>query len=158
RLGFVLIFDEVKTGFRHTVGGYASIAGVSPDLAVYGKAVANGYPLAGLGGKKKEMGYFLHPDPSQRVLLGGGFNAHPVPTVAAIATVERLLKNGGEVYRHVEHLGERIQSGMEKIVSELDIKAVVSRQGSAFCLYFMDRCPRDWHDLASHHHFEEDER
>ena len=158
RLGFVLIFDEVKTGFRHAVGGYASLAGVNPDLAVYGKAVANGYPLAVLGGKKELMDYFVHPEMSKRVLLGGTYNAHPVPTIAAIATVERLLANGGEVYRHVEMLGDRMQKGMEGIVSELDLKAVVSRQGSAFCLYFMDHCPIDWHDLARHHRFEEDER
>ena len=158
RYGFVLIFDEVKTGFRHAIGGYASIAGVNPDLAVFGKAVANGYPLAVIGGKKELMDYFAHPDASRRVLLAGTYNAHPVPTIAAIATVERLLRNEGEVYRHAERLGERIQQGIERIVSELDLKAVVSRQGSAFCLYFMDHCPRDWHDLASHHHFQEDER
>jgi glutamate-1-semialdehyde 2,1-aminomutase len=158
RVGLVLIFDEVKTGFRHAVGGYASLAGVNPDLAVYGKAVANGYPLAVLGGKKELMDYFVHPEMSKRVLLGGTYNAHPVPTIAAIATVERLLANGGEVYRHVEMLGNRMQKGMESIVSELDLRAVVSRQGSAFCLYFMDHCPRDWHDLARHHRFEEDER
>jgi glutamate-1-semialdehyde 2,1-aminomutase len=158
RYGFVLIFDEVKTGFRHAVGGYASIAGVNPDLAVFGKAVANGYPVAVLGGEKELMDYFVHPEMSKRVLLGGTYNAHPVPTAAAIATVERLLANGGEVYRYVEKLGDRIQKGMEKIVSELGIQAVVSRQGSAFCLYFMDHSPRDWHDLAGHHRFEEDER
>jgi len=104
------------------------------------------------------MDYFAHPDASRRVLLAGTYNAHPVPTIAAIATVERLLRNEGEVYRHAERLGERIQQGIERIVRELDLKAVVSRQGSAFCLYFMDHCPRDWHDLASHHHFQEDER
>jgi glutamate-1-semialdehyde 2,1-aminomutase len=158
RFGFVLIFDEVKTGFRHAVGGYASIAGVNPDLAVFGKAVANGYPLAVLGGKKDLMDYFVHPEPSKRVLLGGTYNAHPVPTIAAIATVERLLRNGGEVYHYVEHLGERVQKGIENIVSELGLTAVVSRQGSAFCLYFMDHCPKDWHDLASHHHFKVDEQ
>jgi len=157
RYGFVLIFDEVKTGFRHAVGGYASIAGVNPDLVVFGKAVANGYPVAVLGGKKELMDYFVHPEMSKRVLLGGTYNAHPVPTAAAIATVERLLANGGDVYRHVEKLGDRVQKGMERIVSELGIQAVVSRQGSAFCLYFMDHCPRDWHDLAGHHRFEEDE-
>src|SRR6201999_1783306 len=41
-LGFLLIFDEVKTGFRHALGGYSEISGVRPDLVVYGKAVANG--------------------------------------------------------------------------------------------------------------------
>jgi glutamate-1-semialdehyde 2,1-aminomutase len=76
RFGFVLIFDEVKTGFRHGLGGYSAIAGVNPDLVVYGKAVANGYPLAVLGGNKVLMDLFVHPDPVKRVLLAGTYNAH----------------------------------------------------------------------------------
>ena len=75
--GFILIFDEVKTGFRHAIGGYASIAKVMPDLAVFGKAVANGYPIAVIGGKRRLMDFFVHSDPSKRVLLAGTYNAHP---------------------------------------------------------------------------------
>jgi glutamate-1-semialdehyde 2,1-aminomutase len=156
--GFVLIFDEVKTGFRHGIGGYAKIAGVQPDLAVFGKALANGYPIAALGGKKGLMDYFIHPQPSKRVLLAGTYNAHPVPTAAAIATIERLLMNNGEVYRHVESLAVKMEEGLEEIIRELNLRAVVARQGSAFCMYFMDHCPADWHDLASHHDFSLDER
>jgi glutamate-1-semialdehyde 2,1-aminomutase len=155
--GFVLIFDEVKTGFRHSLGGYAQIAGVMPDLVVFGKAVANGYPMAVLGGKRELMYWFAHSEPSKRVLLAGTYNAHPVPTIAAIATIERLMSNGGEVYRHVERLGEVMQKGLEKIVRKAGLRAVVARQGSAFCLYFMDHCPKDWHDIAAHHDFGSDE-
>jgi glutamate-1-semialdehyde 2,1-aminomutase len=151
--GFILIFDEVKTGFRHGIAGYAKIAGVMPDLAVYGKALANGYPIAALGGKKELMDWFVHPEPSKRVLLAGTYNAHPVPTAAAIATIERLLMNDGEVYRHVEFLGQRMQEGLERIINNLSFEAVVARQGSAFCIYFMDHCPKDWHDLATCHDF-----
>jgi glutamate-1-semialdehyde 2,1-aminomutase len=158
RYGFVLIFDEVKTGFRHGIGGYAKIAGVTADLVVFGKAMANGYPIAALGGKKELMDWFVHPEPSKRVLLAGTYNAHPVPTAAAIATIERLLRNDGEVYRHVECLGQRMQKGLEALVRVLGVEAVVARQGSAFCIYFMDHCPRDWHDLASHHNFSCDEQ
>ena len=157
RRGFVLIFDEVKTGFRHGLGGYTKIAGVTPDLVVFGKAMANGYPIAALGGKKELMEWFVHPDPSKRVLLAGTYNAHPVPTAAAIATIERLLSNDGEVYRHVESLGQEMQQGLEEILSARDLEAVVARQGSAFCTYFMDHCPKDWHDLAAHHNFRFDE-
>ena len=128
-----------------------------PDLVVFGKAMANGYPIAALGGKKELMDWFVHPDPSKRVLLAGTYNAHPVPTAAAIATIERLLMNDGEVYRHVESLGQRMQEGLEKILRTLGFEAVVARQGSAFCIYFMDHCPKDWHDLASHHDFGFDE-
>ena len=155
--GFTLIFDEVKTGFRHGIGGYAKIAGVTPDLVVLGKAMANGYPIAALGGKKELMDWFVHPDPSKRVLLAGTYNAHPVPTAAAIATIERLLMNDGEVYRHVESLGQKLQEGLEQILRTLGSETVIARQGSAFCIYFMDHCPRDWHDLAGHHDFRFDE-
>lgn len=155
--GFILIFDEVKTGFRHSIGGYAKIAQVVPDLVVYGKALANGYPIAALGGKKELMDWFAHPEPAKRVLLAGTYNAHPIPTAAAIATIERLLMNDGEVYRHVERLGAKLQEGLEAILRKLGLTALVARQGSAFCVYFMDHCPRDWHDLASNHDFTLDE-
>jgi glutamate-1-semialdehyde 2,1-aminomutase len=150
---FLLIFDEVKTGFRHAVGGYASIAKVMPDLAVFGKAVANGYPMAVIGGKRRLMDFFVHPDLSKRVLLAGTYNAHPLPTIAAISTIERLLMNDGEVYRHVETLGDQMQRGIEQIMRAAGVCAVVARQGSAFCIYFMDHEPKDWHDLAEHHNF-----
>jgi glutamate-1-semialdehyde 2,1-aminomutase len=154
--GFVLIFDEVKTGFRHAIGGFASIANVKPDLVVFGKAIANGYPIAALGGRRDMMDRFVDPSISRRVLLAGTYNAHPLPTIAAIATIERLLMNNGEVYRHVEALGEMMERGIEVILEGTSLNAVVARQGSAFCVYFMDHPPNDWHDLALHHNFELD--
>jgi glutamate-1-semialdehyde 2,1-aminomutase len=158
RYNFVLIFDEVKTGFRHGIGGYAKVADVKPDLVVFGKAVANGYPIAVLGGRRDFMDWFVHPDLSKRVLLAGTYNAHPVPTVAAIATIERLLMNEGEVYQKVERLGQKIQNELERIFANLGLKAGLARQGSAFCIYFMDHLPKDWHDLATHHNFAFDQK
>jgi len=156
QFGYLLIFDEVKTGFRHAIGGYASIAGVRPDVVVFGKALANGYPIAALGGKKDLMDFFIHPDKRKRVLLAGTYNAHPVPVAAAIATIQRLLMNDGEVYAHLESLGTALERGLNEVISNLGLGAVVARQGSAFCLYFMDHCPQDWHDLAAHHDFSKD--
>jgi len=158
RYGFVLIFDEVKTGFRHALGGYSAIARVKPDLVVYGKAVANGYPLAVIGGKKELMDLFVSPDSAKRVLLAGTYNGHPVPTAAAIATIERLAEDNGAVYRTFEMLGQKLQTGLEKILKDADITAVVARQGSAFCTYFMDHLPVDWHDLAGNNDSEVDAR
>lgn len=154
--GFLLIFDEVKTGFRHAIGGYAEICGVTPDLVVYGKAIANGYPLAALGGRKEFMEYLIHPDARKRVFLAGTYNAHPVPTVAAIATIERLLENSGEVYRRTEQLGAAMGHGIEDIARRAGLPVTLARQGSAFCIYYMDHLPVDWHDLASHHDFAAD--
>ncbi|MDP6505491.1 MAG: aminotransferase class III-fold pyridoxal phosphate-dependent enzyme, partial [Planctomycetota bacterium] len=59
--GIVLIFDEVKTGFRHGLGGYQAICGVMPDLCIFGKAIANGYPIGAIGGRSELMQYFIHP-------------------------------------------------------------------------------------------------
>lgn len=156
RYGFVLIFDEVKTGFRHAPGGYASIAGVQPDLVVYGKALANGYPMAALAGRSELMNYFVHPEPKRRVLLAGTYNAHPVPTAAAIATIEVLLADNCAVYSRLESLGARLEAGVRKMVSDLGMTATLARQGSAFCLYLMDHAPVDWHDIAEHHDFAAD--
>jgi len=64
--------------------------------------------------------------------------------------------NDGEVYRRTEKLGAKTERGIERLVRKLGIKATVARQGSAFCLYFMDHSPSDWHDLAAHHDFEAD--
>lgn len=154
--GFLLIFDEVKTGFRHAFGGYSQLANVSPDLVVYGKAIANGFPLAVLGGKSSLMDYFVHPDGSKRPLLAGTYNAHPVPVSAAIATLELLLQDDGEIYRTLDALGAQMQKGIESIMASLDINGVVARRGSAFSVYFMDHPPQDWHDLAENHDFEKD--
>ncbi len=157
-LGFLLIFDEVKTGFRHALGGYAQIACVAPDLAVYGKAVANGYPLAAVAGPARWMDYFFHEDASKRVLLAGTYNAHPIPTAAALATTEVLLENGGAVYERFETLGSRMEQGLTEIYAQADIEATIVRQGSAFVTYFMDHVPVDWHDLAAGHDYPMDER
>jgi glutamate-1-semialdehyde 2,1-aminomutase len=155
--GFTLIFDEVKTGFRHAFGGYSAISGVTPDLAVYGKALANGYPMAAIGGKQSLMDYFVHPDPTRRVLLAGTYNAHPVPTAAAIATLERLLENGGEVYRYMDSLGEYLEQNLRTALPRNSVDWVVSRIGSSYCLYFMDHVPVDWHDVAESHDFDFDQ-
>jgi glutamate-1-semialdehyde 2,1-aminomutase len=152
--GFVLVFDEVKTGFRHALGGYSAIAGVSPDLAVYGKAIANGYPIAAIAGRRDLMDLFCHPDPRRRVLLAGTYNGHPAPVAAAIATIEALRANNGAVYDRLEALGRRFEDGIRSVGVARPLTLV--RQGSAFCMYFMDHAPADWHDIASCHDFAAD--
>jgi glutamate-1-semialdehyde 2,1-aminomutase len=156
RYGFVLVFDEVKTGFRHAPGGYAALAGIWPDLAVYGKALANGYPIAAIAGRRELMDLFSHPDPRRRVLLAGTYNGHPVPVAAAIATIECLRAHGGEIYRHLERLGQLFEDGFASIQESAGIPLTLVRQGSAFCIYFMDHAPVDWHDIAMHHDFAAD--
>jgi glutamate-1-semialdehyde 2,1-aminomutase len=154
----LLVFDEVKTGFRSAIGGYQSIAGITPDLSVFGKAVANGFPLGVIGGKAEILRLFDSNDPLRRVLISGTYNGHPFNVAAAIATIERLRRNGGEVYRKLETLGARMQAGLENLFAANGVTATISRMGSAFCAYFCKGVPADWHDLAARHDFDFDRR
>jgi glutamate-1-semialdehyde 2,1-aminomutase len=154
--GFLLIFDEVKTGFRHALGGYSEISGVVPDLVTYGKAVANGFPLAVMGGKRKYMDYVMHPDPAKRPLVAGTYNGHPVAVAAAIATIEYLLAHQASVYANSERLGQEMETGLRRIFAAHGITASVARQGSAFSYYLMPEVPVDFHDILEHHDFERD--
>jgi glutamate-1-semialdehyde 2,1-aminomutase len=151
--GCLLIFDEVKTGFRHALGGYQSVCGVSPDLSTFGKAVANGYPLAVIGGKQQYMDYFIHPDKSKRVLIAGTYNAHPLVTAAGVATLQKLCSDRHKVYEHVSLLGQILEAGLKDIFARYDTPVYIARQGSAFSVYFMDHSPKDFHDIAEHHDF-----
>ena len=158
RHGVVLIFDEVKTGFRSALGGYQSIAGVRPDLSVFGKAVANGWPLAVIGGKAEIMQRFAALEPERRVLIAGTYNGHPANVAAAIATLEILGRDKGAVYQQIEARSAWLQRGLAEIFGERGRVVTVARNASAFCVYFMDHAPRDWHDILAHHDFDCDKR
>jgi glutamate-1-semialdehyde 2,1-aminomutase len=151
--GFLLVFDEVKTGFRHALGGYAELSGVRPDLVVYGKAVANGFPLAAVGGKREYMDSIIDPDPSRRPFVAGTYNGHPVAVAAAIETVRYLIANGNSLYPRMEKMGAEMEAGILDIFARRNIPACVARQGSAFSFYFMEHPPSDLHDLIAGHDF-----
>jgi glutamate-1-semialdehyde 2,1-aminomutase len=154
--GFLLIFDEVKTGFRYALGGYSEICGVRPDLVTYGKAVANGYPLAVVGGKREYMDYVVHPQPEKRPLVGGTYNGHPLAVTAAIRTLEYLRDNASRVYAHADALGAEMERGLRTIFAARGVTAAIARQGSAFSYYLMPHAPADFHDILENHDFERD--
>lgn len=149
--GFLLIFDEVKTGFRAAPGGYQEVSGVRPDLSTFGKAFANGFPIAALAGKQEFMDLAISEDPTRHVLIAGTYNCHPVPVAAAIACLKKLRDPAVNLYRRLEQLGARLQTGQEKLFAQHGVPAVVSRHGSASCIYFTEALPRNWWDIATAH-------
>ena len=151
RYGFVLIFDEVKTGFRSSLGGYQALAGVTADLSTYGKAVANGFPLAAMAGRADLMDLATSPDPTKRVLIAGTYNCHPVPVAAAIACLKKLMDPAQRVYDKLEGLARRLEAGQRDLFNRYDVPAVISRVGSASCVYFSTVEPSDWWDILDHH-------
>ncbi|MCG8587313.1 MAG: aminotransferase class III-fold pyridoxal phosphate-dependent enzyme, partial [Pirellulales bacterium] len=156
--GFLLIFDEVKTGFRAGLGGYQGLSGVAPDLSTFGKAMANGFPIAALAGKQEYMDLAISDDPGKRVLIAGTYNCHPVPVAAATACLKILMDPHKDVYGKLERLARRLEDGQREIFAQHGMAATVSRVGSAHCVYFMDRPPTNWWDVLTEHDFEFDRR
>jgi glutamate-1-semialdehyde 2,1-aminomutase len=135
REGIALVFDEVITGFRHGLGGYQEIAGITPDLATFGKAIANGFPLAAVAGRRTLMEHF-NSNPVGDVHFGGTYNGNAVAVEAGLATIEQL--EDGRVHEHVFALGERMRAGLQQIADAAGIAAVASGFGSLFVLCFME--------------------
>lgn len=86
RNGTVLIFDEVVTGFRVASGGAQQLFGVTPDIATFGKCLANGFPVAAVAGRA----YLLDRFVSGGAVHGGTYNAQPVSMAAALVTRQTL--------------------------------------------------------------------
>ncbi|MGQ7312587.1 aspartate aminotransferase family protein [Microbacterium arabinogalactanolyticum] len=143
--GSLLIFDEVITGFRHALGGYQELCGVTPDLTTFGKAMGNGIGVAGLAGSREVMSNFSSA--GGPVMLAGTFNGNAVSMAAAIATIEVLADPQVGFYDHVRRLGDRMREGLRSITSDLGIPAVVTGIGSVFVTYFLDGEVRGYRDL-----------
>ncbi len=135
REGIVLIFDEVITGFRHGLGGYQEICGVTPDLTTLGKAIANGFPLAAVAGRRALMERF-NTNPDGDVHFGGTYNGNSAAVEAGLATIEQL--EGGAVHERVFALGERMRAGLREVAERARVPAVVGGYGSLFVLCFME--------------------
>jgi len=142
--GAVLIFDEVITGLRHHLGGYQKICGVTPDLTTLGKAIANGFPMAAVCGKKEIMDHF-NTRPGGDTFYGGTYNGNAVGCAAALATIEILERE--PVHEHVNRLGERLRQGLRQIHARLGVRATVAGFGSVFLTLFMEGPLENYNDV-----------
>jgi glutamate-1-semialdehyde 2,1-aminomutase len=140
----ILIFDEVVTGFRHSLGGYQKICGVIPDLTTLGKSIANGYPMAAVCGKREFMDRFDTRSEGD-VFFAGTYNGHPIGCAAALATIEVLETQG--VHDYLFRLGEKMRRGLEEITNRLKIRATVAGFGSIYVLYFLAGPIESYSDL-----------
>ena len=108
--GILLIFDEVKTGFRFAKGGAAEFFGVTPDLATYAKAMGNGYPAAAFGGREEVMSVL--PD---KVSHGGTYAGNRVAAAAAVKTLEILRDT--DALETIHATGRRVQAGLREVLN-----------------------------------------
>lgn len=108
KYGTVLIFDEVITGFRVSAGGAQARLGVTPDLTILGKALANGFAVAAIVGKREFMDLIGNGE----VMHGGTYNTQSVSMAATLATLE-VIKSG-EPYQSIEATGGALMEGLGK--------------------------------------------
>jgi glutamate-1-semialdehyde-2,1-aminomutase len=145
--GSVLIFDEVITGFRHALGGFQQIAGVSPDLTTFGKAMGNGYAVSGVGGSAEVM---REAEPAQggQVAIMGTFNGNSVACAAGLATLG-YLSSHPEFYERTHALGQRVRTGLQGVFDDAGVAARIQGFGGTFTTYFIPGEAHGYRDLLA---------
>jgi len=113
-IGAVLIFDEITSGWRLNVGGVHALYNVNPNIAVYGKAMSNGYPMAAIVGKRDVM------DAAQSTFISSTYWTERIGPVASIATINKMQENN--VPSHICKIGNLIRASWGKLAQENDLK------------------------------------
>jgi len=121
--GAVLIFDETITGFRYHMGGAQTLFGVTPDLATFGKGMANGYPISAVVGRKDIM--MLMED----IFFSGTFAGETLSLAATKATLDFMLANN--VVEHLTAMGGKLQAGLHNIINDMQAQQWLSVSGHA---------------------------
>jgi glutamate-1-semialdehyde 2,1-aminomutase len=138
RVGALLIFDEVITGFRLGPGGAQARFGVRPDLTAFGKVIGGGLPVGAVGGRRSLM-EVLAPDGP--VYQAGTLSGNPLATAAGRAALDLLTP---EVYERIEAAATRLADGLTAALGKAGIPAAVGREGTLVGLYLGAEAPADY--------------
>ncbi len=142
-LGIVLILDEVITGFRVAPGGAQEFLGIRPDLCTFGKAMAGGFPIACLAGRRDLMEML-----TAGVNHSGTYNANLLVVAASIACLDLLTRNDGAAYRHLFTLGQRLRDGIATLAEEQGVRLQIQGPGPMFHVAFADEPLTDYRSAA----------
>ncbi|MBO5613647.1 MAG: glutamate-1-semialdehyde 2,1-aminomutase [Prevotella sp.] len=127
--GSLLLFDEVITGFRLTLGGAQQYYGIEPDLTTVGKIVGGGFPAAAFGGRREIMQLLAPVGP---VYQAGTLSGNPIAMTAGIATLDILSQP--DTYEQLNDKAERFISRMQEVLEPKGV--VVNHVGNMFTPYF----------------------
>jgi glutamate-1-semialdehyde 2,1-aminomutase len=130
----ILIFDEVMTGFRLSLGGAQELYGVRPDLTTLGKIIGGGLPVGAYGGRKDIMDSISPVGP---VYQAGTLSGNPLAMAAGLSML-RYLKTNPSVYEHLHKNTTRIVDGIRSQVKEEGLRYTINHVGSMFTLFFTD--------------------
>jgi glutamate-1-semialdehyde 2,1-aminomutase len=143
--GILLIFDEVKTGFRFARGGAAEFFGITPDLATYAKAMGNGYPAAAFGGTAEVMSVL--PD---KVSHGGTYAGNRIAAAAAVRTLEIIRDTSA--LDTIRRTGETIQAGLKAVLDPTGLAYHFTGHPSMFGIMFREEVATEYRDWATTDH------
>lgn len=121
RHGALLVFDETITGFRYANGGAQEHFGVTPDLATFGKGLANGYPLSAVTGPAEIMRTM------EDIFVSGTFGGETLSLAAARAVLDKLQRE--PVTEHLRRIGERLQSELQALIDKEPLRDVFAVSG-----------------------------
>ena len=148
RLGIVLIFDEVVTGFRLAYGGAQERYGVTPDLACYGKSLGGGLPIGAIAGPRHIMELTIaasdNPSPA---FVAGTLNGNPLSCVAALATLQVLRET--DAYAYLAKLGEHLRKGLREVAKMSPVPLHITGDAGITGVIVADGDPADPRILAA---------
>jgi glutamate-1-semialdehyde 2,1-aminomutase len=130
KYGVLFIFDEIITGFRLALGGAQEYFGVIPDLCTFAKAVANGYPISGFGGRRDIMELIANNQLPQL----GTFNANPLCLAAVVATIRELSKDNCKAIRRANEIGAKLRTGLNNLFQKYNFPIKAEGGDSYFVL------------------------
>jgi glutamate-1-semialdehyde 2,1-aminomutase len=147
RIGALLIFDEIITGFRLALGGAQEYYGIEPDLCTLGKILGGGLPASAVAGKSEILQLVdmtAHRPKQERCWIGGGtFSEQALSMRAGIATLDYLRKRKNTIYPSIGKLGDQLRKEIDKKFAEHGIASRSTGAGSLFATHFLKRGQND---------------
>jgi glutamate-1-semialdehyde 2,1-aminomutase len=147
--GALLIFDEVMTGFRVSLGGaqrlYVEEMGAVPDLTTLGKILGGGLPCGAFGGRAEVMDWLAPLGP---VYQAGTLSGNPLAMAAGVATLGYLIEHESEVYPRLEWVTKAIAEGAGELAREAGVAITTNRVGSMFTWFFTAGAVTDFASAA----------
>tara|TARA_Y100000994_G_scaffold151840_1_gene124255 strand:+ start:1016 stop:2305 length:1290 start_codon:yes stop_codon:yes gene_type:complete len=140
----LLIFDEVMTGFRVSLGGAQELYGIKPDLTTLGKVIGGGLPVGAFGGKKKVMDCLA---PNGPVYQAGTLSGNPLAMAAGSTLIKLLIDKNP--YKDLESKAKNLLEGMKEIFDRYDIPFSTNQIGGMFGFFFSEELPSNLVDVEN---------
>ena len=140
----ILIFDEVMSGFRVSLGGAQEIYKIKPDLTTLGKVIGGGLPVGAFGGRKEIMDFLA---PNGPVYQAGTLSGNPLAMAAGSKLIKLLIKNNP--YKELEMKAKYLLDGMKELFSKEGIPLSVNQKGGMFGFFFSKDLPKNLNDVIN---------